>query len=312
MTASRRLHPVRFRSWRAPLLGSLAGSLFAVLLAAPALSQAPSLQSDIAEVRGELQALGGQIQLAQASDYGGDRIEAFESVVRDLTGRVETMEYRLRQLSDRMDQLESRSEQAPARPDPSAGAYYQPPEDESEGAGPRVLGTASESYGQSPPTGEESAGSRPLVQPPGDEEQDERPRESVQANLPSGDAAEQYDAAFGLLRQARWDEAEAALEAFIERHPDHRLAGNAKYWLGETHYVRGDYVAAARIFAEGFQQYPDSGKAADNLLKLGVSLGALDRRDDACGTLVELERRYADAPAQILQRSRSERERLGC
>lgn len=132
------------------------------------------------------------------------------------------------------------------------------------------------------------------------------------AALPDGDAATQYDHAFGLLRQARWDEAQAALEAFLEQHPDDRLSGNAKYWLGETHYVRGDYVSAARVFAEGFQSYPDSSKAPDNLLKLGMSLGMLDRQDDACGTLVELERRYSDAPAQILQRSRTERERLGC
>lgn len=308
MIASRRLQSVRSKSVRVSLLGGLLGAV----LAGTAFAEAPTLQSDLVEVRGELQELGGHLQLAQASGYGGDRIDAFERVVRDLTGRVETMEHRLRQLSDRVDRLESRSDQAPARPDPSAGAYYQPPESEAEGAGPRVLGTASESESQSSPPDQDSPASRPLVQPPGEGEPDDRPDDSAQASLPSGNAAEQYDAAFGLLRQARWDEAETALEAFIERHPDDRLAGNAKYWLGETHYVRGDYVSAARVFAEGFQQYPDSGKAADNLLKLGMSLGALDRRDDACGTLVELERRYDNAPAQILQRSRTERERLGC
>ncbi|WP_366555538.1 tol-pal system protein YbgF [Aquibaculum sediminis] len=310
MTASRQLQSVRSKSMRVSLLGGLLGAV----LASTAFAEAPTLQSDLVEVRSELQELGGHLQLAQASGYSGDRIDAFERVVRDLTGRVETMEHRLRQLSDRMDRLESRSDQAPARPDPSAGAYYQPPESETEGAGPRVLGTASESYGQAPPQDQDSPASQPLVQPPAEAEPepDDRPGESAQASLPSGNAVEQYDAAFGLLRQARWDEAERALEAFIERHPDHQLAGNAKYWLGETHYVRGDYVSAARVFAEGFQQYPDSGKASDNLLKLGMSLGALDRRDDACGTLAELERRYANAPAQILQRSRAERERLGC
>ena len=123
---------------------------------------------------------------------------------------------------------------------------------------------------------------------------------------------EQYDYAFGLLSQANYSEAERALASFLQAYPDDPLAGNAKYWLGETHYVRGQYREAAVTFAEGYQNYPDSSKAPDNLLKLGKSLSALGQTDDACGTLDELLKRYGDAAANIIQQAQRERQRLSC
>lgn len=301
-------------------------------LSIPMTGEAASLAEDLRTVSEDLRAVQAPLQLAQASGYQGDRIAAFESVVRELTGRVENMEHRLRQLDERVQRLE-RATEAPAAPTTERpSAYYEPPTDapgergdaSSAQGGPRVLGTPSESFGQQSGASAADAGSSsaqddrdaqaPVPTGAATSAQTQAPQTAAPqtAALPDGDAATQYDHAFGLLRQARWDEAEAALEAFLAQHPDDRLSGNAKYWLGETHYVRGDYVSAARVFAEGFQSYPDSSKAPDNLLKLGMSLGMLDRTDDACGTLVELERRYGDAPAQILQRSRSERDRLGC
>jgi tol-pal system protein YbgF len=123
---------------------------------------------------------------------------------------------------------------------------------------------------------------------------------------------EQYKYAFGLLSQANYGEAELALRSFVDQNPNDRLAGNAKYWLGETFYVRQDYQQAAVTFAEAYQEYPGSAKAPDNLLKLGMSLSALGSQSDACGTFVELLKRYPEAAVTILQRAKQERQRLSC
>lgn len=130
--------------------------------------------------------------------------------------------------------------------------------------------------------------------------------------LPGGSVKADYDYAFGLLRQANYVEAESALKDFLEQHADDPLAGNAKYWLGETYYVRGDFRQAAVTFAEGFQRYPESAKAADNLLKLGMSLAQLNKKEDSCGAFSELLKRYPDASGSVLQRASLERERLSC
>lgn len=234
-----------------------------------------------------------------------ERLDEFERLVRELTGRVETLEHQLRQANRRIEQLEAEQGQARDSSDTvgtsGVGEREETLEDfdetagrESEQSDPRDLGTLPDDTEEG--SSEESSGA-----PAGGD-----------GNLPEGSATEQYNYAFGLLQEAEWEQAEAALAAFVEEHPDDSLAGNAKYWLGETYYVRQDYIEAAQTFAEGYKDYPDSNKASDNLLKLGMSLAALEQVEDACGTFEELEARYSDAPSQILERSRAERERLGC
>ena len=132
------------------------------------------------------------------------------------------------------------------------------------------------------------------------------------ATLPSGTPQEQYNDAFGLLRRADYPAAEQALKAFIRQFPSDPLAGNAQYWLGETYYVRKDYQDAATAFAVGYQKYPNGGKAADNLLKLGMSLGNLGKKGEACAAFTRLDRDYPTAPANLKDRLASERKQLGC
>lgn len=121
-----------------------------------------------------------------------------------------------------------------------------------------------------------------------------------------------YDNAFSLVKNRQYDSAQVEFETFLRDYPDHPLAGNAKYWLGETHYVRGDYAASARIFAEGYQKYPEGAKAADNLLKLGLSLDALGKKDDACIALQQLQKENPSGAAPVMRRAEQEMSRIGC
>jgi len=54
----------------------------------------------------------------------------------------------------------------------------------------------------------------------------------------SGDAASEYRAGVELVKTARYDEAVAALRAFIAKHPHHDFADNAQYWIGEASYAQ--------------------------------------------------------------------------
>ena len=130
--------------------------------------------------------------------------------------------------------------------------------------------------------------------------------------LPSGDTASQYDFAFSQLKRGDFLAAEAAFEAFLEAHPEDTLAGNAQYWLGETFYVRKDYPRAAEAFLNGFQNYSDSNKGPDNLLKLGMTLSAMEKIEEACAAFAELENRYPEAIPAIKEKTEAQKERLGC
>jgi tol-pal system protein YbgF len=122
----------------------------------------------------------------------------------------------------------------------------------------------------------------------------------------------QYQYATDLLFRSDYAGAERAFAAFVKTHPKHKLAGNAQYWLGETHYARGAYRSAAAVFAEGYQKYPSSPKGADNLLKLGMSLAALDKKASACTTFSRLLKEYPKASSALRSSARSQRKSLRC
>jgi tol-pal system protein YbgF len=145
-----------------------------------------------------------------------------------------------------------------------------------------------------------SAGSGGSLRPPGAE------------TLPSGSVSEQYNSAFGLLRRADYPAAEDALRSFIQQHPIDPLAGNAQYWLGESFYARGKYSEAAAAFAEGYKHYPKGPKAADGLLKLGMSLARADQKHNACIALMQLDHDFPHPGSAVKNRAVQEKKRLGC
>lgn len=130
--------------------------------------------------------------------------------------------------------------------------------------------------------------------------------------LPEGTAEERYQFAFALLRKGDYDKAETAFETFVASHKDHRLAGNAQYWLGETYYVRKDYPHAAEAFLAGFQNYGEGSKGPDSLFKLGMTLSNMGQNEDACAAFYEIEVSYPGASDAITKRTANQKARLGC
>ena len=123
---------------------------------------------------------------------------------------------------------------------------------------------------------------------------------------------EQYDAAYALLRKGDHVGAEKAFLAFIEAHSKHDLAGNANYWLGETYYARGQFEQAAPIFAEGFTTYKDNIKGPDNLLKLGLTMDKLGKKDEACMAFTSIDEEFPKAEQSIKDRAKEEAQKLAC
>jgi len=114
------------------------------------------------------------------------------------------------------------------------------------------------------------------------------------------------------MRQADYPAAEDAFKNFIHEHPNDPLAGSAQYWLGETYYARADYADAASAFAEGYKRYPKGAKAADELLKLGMSLARANQKQNACVAFAQLDREFPNPTNPIKERARDEKKKLGC
>lgn len=246
------------------------------------------------------------------------RLGELEQELRATTGRIEEMNFRLRQLDERLDKLVADVDYRLTRQGNASGAA----------AGAAPAGSRAAAPPSASPAEPGAAGSgAPMVlgrmpkaeleSRTGDQNTSENPTSTEQATvtggvLPEGTPREQYAYGFALMRKANYQEAEAAFKEFLADNPDDPLADNARYWLGETYYVRGDYPQAAETFLEGYQGNKTGPKAPDTLLKLGMSLAALGKSKEACATYDELKRTLPDAPAAIKGKADKERQRLGC
>ena len=103
---------------------------------------------------------------------------------------------------------------------------------------------------------------------------------------------EEFQIAFELLRLQKFDQANEALKIFISNNSESNLSGSAHYWLGELHLLKEEYREAALIFAEGYQRYPTSIKAPNNLFKLAEALLKIDKKNEACNTLTKFQEEH--------------------
>ena len=102
--------------------------------------------------------------------------------------------------------------------------------------------------------------------------------EKKESLLPNKSAEEQYEFAVSFMKVGDYETAEFALREFIDKNKDHDLAGSAQYWYGETFRIRQLYSDAATAYLDGYQNYPKSKKAPDNLLKLGITMVQLGEK----------------------------------
>ena len=134
-------------------------------------------------------------------------------------------------------------------------------------------------------------------------------RESL---LPNKPAKVQYDFALSFMKVGDYETAEFALKEFIDKNKDHDLAGNAQYWYGETFRIRQLYSDAATAYLDGYQNYPKSKKAPDNLLKLGITMVQLGEKDEGCNMIAGIKKQYPKASKSVLQKAQYEQKKFKC
>ncbi len=230
------------------------------------------------------------------------RLSTLEDSMRSLNGRLEQLEFSIRRLDQSMQRLQQDTDarlaklEATPPPQQQSSAPSQTTQPSVQTAEDGTLGDLRMQNGKVV-GGAVNPKSPPLPETPPD-----------YGLTPQ----EQYDEAFGLLRQADYDGAEKSFKNFIDKNPKDKLLDNAKYWYAETLYVRAKFDEAAVAFGDAWQQNPQGNKAPDSLLKLGMSLAATNKTKDACTALGELVAKYPSAPQAIRSRATEERTKLKC
>lgn len=224
------------------------------------------------------------------------RLDGLETQLRALAAQLEQLQEQMRALAARSGGLTTGTSVATAEPPPFG---KQVPDKSGFGAV-----TVTPDTGK-PDPGKKDEITRVLTEPGATQQ----PGGGQDADA---DPKQLYSTAYGYLIQRDYPAAETAFEDFLRQYPNHPLAGNATYWMGESLYVRGQYRAAASAFLKGYQTYGKNEKAPESLLKLAMSLQKLGQKDAACSSFNELSTKFPNAPQRVKNTAQTERQRVGC
>ena len=228
------------------------------------------------------------------------RLSTLEDQMRAINGQLEQITYAIRRLDQNVQRMQSDNDQRLTKLEVTVGTMSAAADTRASvpsqtGATEGTLGALRQREGRV--TGAVNAPQAPPL-----------PESSEEEMSPQ----DQYDRAFAMLRQADYDGAEKAFKDFIDEYPKDKMIDNAKYWHAESLYVRGRFADAATGFADAFQQNTQGPKAPDSLLKLSMSLAALNKNADACTALAELRQKYPNASTTVKNRASEQRIKLKC
>ena len=123
---------------------------------------------------------------------------------------------------------------------------------------------------------------------------------------------QQYQSAYSYLKKQEFNKALETFEYFLSHNSKHALVSNAYYWIGEIFFRNHNFERSAVEYLRGYQTDTQGTRAADNLLKLGISLSSLERKKEACISLHKLKKEFSHMSSNIRNRMEQELDKLNC
>jgi tol-pal system protein YbgF len=243
------------------------------------------LQRQISRGESGTQGLSSDISSAGTPAQLEVRLSAIDDQLRELRGKAEENENRSRKVAEALEKLQKDTELRFSELS-AANTAALPPEKAASTSG---SGTLTPPADDNKKGAEEAAPAQTFATP-----------------------REHYNYAFRLLNQTQYEESATSFQSFTKKYPKDPLVGNAYYWGGETHYIRRDYVKAADNFRKGFEALPEGPKAADNLLKLAMSLHAMNRDKESCVVLKQVVVKFKKSSSSVADKADQEQKRIGC
>lgn len=221
-----------------------------------------------------------------------DELQNLSAEVRDLEGRVEEQEHRIERLQETLDaqilrflEMEKELEALESKQSSTTGDLsvtdIEAAVDASADAGSKGAADTESGDTASAPTAASAS--------------------SLSANIAEQQA---YQSAFALLKARRYEDASITFRQFIEDYPNGNYEGSARYWLGETHYIKREYETALQIFKQLVERYPGNLNALRAMLKIGYIQDTLDNPEEAIRMLESLIDRYPDSNQADLAKKR--------
>ncbi len=121
-----------------------------------------------------------------------------------------------------------------------------------------------------------------------------------------------FDAGRNRLLEGDFGGAREAFADYTNQFPDGDQAGEAWYWLGETHFISGEFNDAANAYIASLQQDRGGPRAPDALVKLGASFAEIGDTTRACQILATFPAEFPNASDDARRKAQREVARIGC
>jgi len=201
------------------------------------------------------------------------RLGEYDQLIRDINGKVENIEYRLNTLEKKMEMFDKDIELRFSQMKRQAG-------------------------NNAPVTSSKPAKTSSVDT-----------KAKAPANVSPKDL---YEQALNDLKNNKLDDSEQKFSQFLNSYPKDSLAANSQYWLGEIYYKKQDFAKAAVAFKEGYTKYPEGTKGPDCLLKLGLSMKGLNKKEEACTAFTNIPTIFGRVNPDISKRAEDEAKALNC
>ncbi len=258
------------------------------------------------------------------------RINKLENALRQMNGQIEQLQFQNRQLQDQMKKfgdgasvraapvdvplastsggaISSQVAASPVSPSLKKSDAFDPASQPNAPGAPRALGIGL-APGLGIPKDQASGTSGPL-------DISNAPVTSsgtvIASTGPMGPRQE-YDLAAGFLRQGQYGDAETGFRNFVTKYPKNRLVADATFNLGETYLQRNRPREAAEQYLKVSSDFPNSARAPEAMLRLGIALGTLNAHEQSCATFQEISRKYPNASTNVKRGAEREIARSKC
>lgn len=285
------------------------------LVVALSVLTAPADAQSRRELAARLDAVEARLAEVEARALQGDpvaetlmmRVDALEREQRVLTGEVERLTFDNRRLRQELERLGVDVDRLV-----SGGAAVGAGDPLSLGGGAPLL-TPGEIDPDDPFAEARAATVQPLQAP----EQGGLPALGGATELddvaaPARDPQSLFNDGRARLLDGDFGGAREVFRDFTASYPDDALAGQAWYWLGETHFINGDYQDAADAYIASLQTDRQGERGPDALVRLGASLAALGETGRACQVLATFPAEFPRASEEARRKAQREVARLGC
>ena len=230
-------------------------------------------------------------ELRDRAEVDARTIEALKGRQQDLYAELDRLAHRLAQPAPEVAGAPAEAGAAPSAPAPEPAAG---PAAADAGAGTPGEGTAEPGESRPAATDDAAAG-------------DSEPAPAGASPYDPVEEQAQYQLAFDLLSEGRFERAANAFTEFLDAFPESRYRDTARFWKGECLYALRRFEPALEEFRALVESHPDSPRIPGARLKIGFILHELGRTEEAAEELQALVEAAPESSEAKLARDRLER-----